>query len=552
MRSERRERFSIPLCLVLCLCMLAIAGSVEAKSMYLVANHHTGQFDAYDIGVGGTVAYQARYTLTYATDPAGVAVWQDHPTHPTRAFLFLTSEFSSGVEFVDAITMTSRGRSSGPSDLAGIDVDDANNIVYSIRRATNDLYVFAFNPNTMTLTPQAGSPIQLPGCSGAMGIALDELHNRLYLADTSARVVRGYNTTTWAQEMSYTPSGAPLGIAVDRVRGFIYTVTPDGSCANDQPTSSYLLCKYDIATGAQTTVNKGHGGMGIAVNEDTGYVYITEGCAGDALSVWNPHTTPFTQIQRTADLGNPAGVAIGNVSFNPLNLEKYDGLNAGGCVHPSRDLTYSLCFDNAQGASDVHNVRVVDQLPSEVSWLSGGSYDPVSGQVVWDAGTLPAGATEQCVQLAARVNPGTPENSTILNSATIDSDETPATTDTIQTMVCTGCETIPNVFVEYRGVTFNRITKVMSGNCTIRNDSPDTLIPEVRLIVESISSDPLVTVANADGVTDDGKPYFDFSASLGADGRLSPGETTSAKVIQFNNPNQTRFRWTYSVCAYVE
>ena len=81
---------------------------------------------------------------------------------------------------VDPVTLTYLGVSNGPSKLAGIDVDDATDKVYSIKRSTNQLYVFQFNSVTKTM-----SQIDLkylPNCSGAFGLALDEYRSLLWVS----------------------------------------------------------------------------------------------------------------------------------------------------------------------------------------------------------------------------------------------------------------------------------------------------------------------------------------------------------------------------------
>ena len=77
------------------------------------------------------------------------------------------------------------------------------------------------------------------------------------------------------------------------------------------------------------------------------------------------------------------------------------------------------------------------------------------------------------------------------------------------------------------------------------------VITPVTLVIED-TGHPSVTVANADGTTDDGKPYFDFSGLLGGDNELAPGETSEVKVIEFHNPNRVRFQWEKSVWAVVQ
>jgi DNA-binding beta-propeller fold protein YncE len=146
-------------------------------------------------------------------------------------------------------------------------------------------------------------------CTGAWGIALNRTSGILYVADSSGGKVRGYDVTTWAEVQTFTPSQVPCDVAVDKPRGFIYTTAPDGSCAY-AISGIDILVKIDIATGTETNVNLGHGSMGAAVDCATGLVYVTGGCSGDNLEVWDTSTTPWTQVQDTGVIGNPAGICV--------------------------------------------------------------------------------------------------------------------------------------------------------------------------------------------------------------------------------------------------
>ena len=599
--------------LILCLLMLqgffmiTQVARASPKSLYLVANHHTRQFDAWEIKPDGTATYQATYWLSYATDPAGIAIDESSNT------LFITSEFSGGVEIVDATTMTSLGVSPGPSDLAGIDVDDANDVVYAVKRYSNNLYVYDWDPVAKSLTPRPGfNPYYLPGCLGAFGIALDEIRGILWVADSAAGIARAYDVNTWVEDttMSFAPSHKPVDIAVDRMRGYVYTVSMSAGAWVPPGCGSRLLSKYDIRTRTEVTGSLPDQGVGVAVDEVTGFVYITLSPYGRGLSqgdliVLDTSTTPWTQIQMVKVSGSPAGICIPQeeVAYNPLGLTKDDGLAEGeyiypafgkiGSAFPSLDdhplhqlpatsgkiswfsskecrspgfweewlgetpppeepplpppswwtksedewkewwrnswpemfsrwqqdygaqfwycalrfpksegdwwhnkkvlvtknnkqvvlavkdfgpaewtgkvidvsktaldvlgaetgdvvniafadqnaklgpvendvIIYKIYYDNTKNNIDVHNVRITDTLPAEVSFIStitsSGSYDPSTHTVTWNIGTLPAWATRQCVHLVVRIYPTVEPGSTIINYATIDSDETPPTT----------------------------------------------------------------------------------------------------------------------------
>ena len=544
--------------LVVFLMLMALKETAVAKSLYLAAEHHLSLFDAWNINPDGTTTKQATYNLQYATDPAGIAVDSD------SKIIFITSEMSGGVEIVDPVTLTYLGVSAGPSNLAGIDVDDANDIVYAVRRNTNDLHIFEWDSVAKSLNQIA--KIDLPGCIGAFGIALDELRGILWVSDTAAGgnwdqdtfevaglavpvdidiipimpdnfvaliglldstgtaldwqfsysnvspdsgavrlriipfsgqpgqyetavwpagmprpttprvteievnnsfgarnfldavngqlvidgeivgrttpgppIVRAYNISTWTEDASksFSPSHNPVGIAVDRRRNVVYTVSIIGGATVPLGTGSTLLSKYDVASGTETTVDMGdHGGVGVAVDETTGYVYVTGGAwAGDNLTVWDTTTDTFSKLQDTGDIGNPAGLAIGNVSYNPLNLAKNDVVVGHG-VYIGQTFTYEITFGNEDNIVAITDVRVIDTLPVELDFVSetvdgvGGTgvYDPDTHTVVWDIGTIPAGQPGPPIALVVRVNENAAGGSTIYNYCTIESNETPPTT----------------------------------------------------------------------------------------------------------------------------
>jgi uncharacterized repeat protein (TIGR01451 family) len=415
------------------------------KSLYVISSHTTKAFDAYAIAANGTITYQATHNLVHISAPGGVAMDED------SVHLFVTGEFQNRVEMVDATTITSLGYvvAPGASNLAGIEVDDANDIVYTVDRSTANLYAFDWDPIAGNLTQRAGFPKVLAGCTAAWGLALDEIAGILYVADSLAPgggAIRGYDVNTWANVQNFFPSQPPVGIAVDRLRGFLVSTAPDGTCAGGggTPQGNNVVVKIDIATGVETTSPPlGHGTMGIAVDEVSGYVYVTGGCTGDTLEVWdtspNP-AAPWIQVDSTGDIGNPAGICIPQteVAYNPLHLTKDDGLGAA-CVNPGDNISYSICYDNTANNFPVSNVILVDDLPPEVSFVSAsvnGTYDAMNHRVTWNIGSLPAGYPGGCEQLVVQVNAGTAPGTIITNSCTIDSDTTPPTTVTEQTTVC--------------------------------------------------------------------------------------------------------------------
>jgi hypothetical protein len=89
--------------------------------------------------------------------------------------------------------------------------------------------------------------------------------------------------------------------------------------------------------------------------------------------------------------------------------------------------------------------------------------------------------------------------------------------------------------------TNNYVTNQTSVSISVKNISAGNLQLPIRVTLDSISP-AAITSTNADGTDANGKPYFRLS--FGGSSVLRPGETSSTKVINFNNPNKLRFNFT--------
>ena len=100
---------------------------------------------------------------------------------------------------------------------------------------------------------------------------------------------------------------------------------------------------------------------------------------------------------------------------------------------------------------------------------------------------------------------------------------------------------------------YDRRAEQFSMMATWTNIGTYTFSEPLHLVIENITSPAVtvVTVANADGETEDGKPYFDYSDLVG-DTKLGPGETSEAKMLIFDNPTRARFEFDISCWAVVE
>ena len=409
----------------------AMAGIASAKSMYVISdlNANPPELQSYDI-TGSTLVWQTTNTiLNHGYGPVGLTIDTD------SAMLFVTYENSNTIELVDATTMASEGFTTAPgaSNLAGVVVDQDKQKVYTMDRRTKKLYVYSWDAVAKTLT--LDNIYNLANCYLAYGIALDEVNDLLYVADRDTSV-EYYNTADWSHAGSLAVSHSATGIAIDVTKQCIYT-------GAGSPSGATTLSKYDLITGSESTVNVGSSVLGVAVDPDTGLVYVTTYSNGppaskDRLMVYD---SSLTRTWVSGDIGNPTGVCIPGkeISYNPLNLAKDDGVSI--CVNPGAAITYTISYTNNNNY-DVTSVTIVDTLPSEVTYQSctnSGVYDGANGTVTWNIGTVTAGSTGS-VMLTVLVDASTPNGTTITNPAKIDSDLTPQTTVNEQTLVCTGGE----------------------------------------------------------------------------------------------------------------
>ena len=91
-----------------------------------------------------------------------------------------------------------------------------------------------------------------------------------------------------------------------------------------------------------------------------------------------------------------------------------------------------------------------------------------------------------------------------------------------------------------------------SFNLTIRNNSTQTLhVPLHAAVAQLSSSSGRVTVRNADNSQNSVGAFWDYSNNVGSDNLLSAGETSSGRMLSFNNPNNESFTVTFSVSASV-
>jgi len=426
---QRSGKYLLFILAVSLLLAFSLAGTAGAKSLYLTT-HHAANFRAYNINPPlGDITLQGQYPLSYANTPAGVAV------HNPSGSLFISEE-SYDIEIVDS-NLNSVGRVNVSTQFAGLAVDDDNNILYAMNRGGNQLYAWDFTPPS-TLSPRSGFPKTLNGMhtSSGMGIVLDYRSDPkiLWVADGYNDSIKAYNTTTWAQVDSITtpPRHRAVGIGMDTKNRIIYYGSWSyGAWGPGNGTSNCYSVDLTLSPYSVVMHNVGAQVADISVDDDTGLVYLTR--LGGA-AVYDPTTTPWTQVDSESIISSMAGICVAGVSFMAdLAIDKTD--DVADCALDGDVITYTIDYENV-GNTDLTGVTIADNLPPEVDYVSGGdTYDGVAHSVTWDIGSVAVGASGP-VSLDVQVNLLAVPGSTIINYATIDSNETAPTTVQENTDIC--------------------------------------------------------------------------------------------------------------------
>ena len=237
------------------------------------------------------------------------------------------------------------------------------------------------------------------------------------------RAVYGWDGTAWVEEFSY--HGFPMASGMSHFDGMEFVRNSDGTgymYVSDM-TTDYIGQWRLNDDGSWTETN-------LFQYTDPSTLYV-EGLGFGALG----HFWASASTGSAGDVYEIGGCDMGGyIPYNPLNLDKSDD-TGGACVNPGDTFTYTMSYTNGN-SNTVTNVTITDTLPSEVTFVSCSDGCSQSGNTVtWNIGTLTPGESGS-VTLMVQVNPGTASGTTITNYATIDSDQTPPTTQSETTDVC--------------------------------------------------------------------------------------------------------------------
>lgn len=531
--------------LAFCMSVSLITKSTSAKSLYIIADKgrlmdSTQPVHAYDMGSDGTLTFQTQCDIPHTMLGAvGMAI------DSQAGYLFITYDRSNTVHIVDARTMTNAGRlEAAPDgvDLAGIVYDSQKKRLYCAEVGTKNLYAFEWDSENLTLTDVLYSPFNLKKAS-AYGIALDEINDRLYVANAS-NTINIYDTSSWALTDSIELNRIAISIAIDIKNEFIYT---GGGYAENT-----YLTQYHLATGTkrEVQVEPDAGVIGLGVDPDSGLIYMSTGRdnqpGGDNLLVFD---SSLDQIDIIPAIGNPTGLAIpdGDLAYNPFNLSKtiIDGmtnvLDAEGnpMVGAGGILTYSIHFEN-NNTDPISEVSVVDTLPDTLTFISAdngegnGNYDSKTHTYEW-AFPLLAAQSSITLELKAKVKKDTQANTQIVNAVTIQSSEIAQTTKSVRINTTNNALNLTKSISSKIDDPINGIDPNEPINYTITFDNNDNDFTATDItIVDFLPNE--VTFIQADDIVpgsyDPVQHTYTWSYPF-----LRPQETVSLDIVAHVNPN---------------
>ncbi len=354
-----------------------------------------------------------------------------------RGFLYTGGGFAGNQYLTqyDLATGTVREVQVEPdAGVMGLGVDPATGYIYLTTGMNNapggdHLIVYDTRLNRIGIIPMNGDP------TGLVVPGRDIGYNPLNLRKT---LIRGANATTDIDDTPTVGVGVPItyGIHFDNTTDFIVTslavtdrlpeevtfITADDDGVSghyDPETHTYEWLYPSFPPGTSTDLE-----LTVEVNRnvETGTI-IT-----NTVTASSDQTAPMTRTLNVL------------AESHSLNLTKrISGVPEGkvAWVDAGEPVTYTICFDNTSNDFPVTNVSVVDHLPDEVRFVSlgadtpAGKYDAAEHTYTWSFPSLATGETI-CLDVNVQVNTDVDPGTTITNSVTVDSSETPASTASVE------------------------------------------------------------------------------------------------------------------------
>ncbi|MHC4621986.1 MAG: right-handed parallel beta-helix repeat-containing protein, partial [Planctomycetota bacterium] len=401
-----------------CLLLAGFSQRADARSVYAITNHTSSIITAYDVN-GTAIDYQTDVEVHWGAGAVGLALDPDSET------LFATYDGAFKIQLIDARAMEEIKYISTTDELAGVVFDSTNQRLYALSRgaATNNLYIYLWDPLAKNLTCAEGSPKTLTNLAYpyAFGLALNEDGEHLFVTDKS-NAVKYYDTSDpnfgYLGAVSIVVDGnerQAVGIAFyedEQANKYLYTGAWSHTVKHDYLVRTDIT---DINDPNSTEKNLGTEAISMAVDAQTGLVYVTDMNDYGNIKVFNHSTFPSDPCYiEHANISGPADIIV------RADVQKEH--NVSDCCAAADHITYTITYD-ANGYAD-SNVVITDFLPPDVNFISAsdvGRYDPNTHTVTWDINDLEPSESNSVtlvIEITALIEP----NQTLTNSSQIEGD----------------------------------------------------------------------------------------------------------------------------------
>ena len=420
--------------------------------------------------------------------------------------------------------------------VMGLGVDTDTGLVYMSTGSNNapggdNLLVYDAALNQIDIITAIGNPtgLAIPG--------KDIGYNPLNL---NKQVLRGASASTDFDEMKTVGAGDT----------FTYGISFDNN--NDYTVTDVLI--IDMLPNKVSFISADDDGVNGHYDPDT-HSYIW------SYQLLPPGSSTLLEITVQADPDIDAGTIITNsvtinsnqtaptttsvdviITNNALNLEKSIVGSIEGQVtqvNTNDIITYIIEFDNKDNDFPVTNVIVVDYLSKNVTLIDdgkgSGKYNEKEGTYTWTFDSLAPGAVVH-LELAVSVNPNLALGTTITNIVTVESDETPKSSTSVDAMTYYKPLNITKKAVDKEG---NEIIWVDPGDrftyqICFDNNNNDSKVTDM-FIVDKLPDE--VTFVMADDGKAAGKYDVKAHTYTWSYGSLDPGITNCVELVVDVNEN---------------
>jgi len=425
--------------------VLLFSCSVTAKPLYVIGETvfaTESNIMTYDAFLNGSIEYVTENIVTARCQgPSDLAFT------PDGHYMFTVSSGSAWVQVIDTVTMTvveEEHVSPTLENFSGVAFDPVRNLVYSVDKGQDQLYVYKWDRSTVDLSLADNGRITLPNTS-TCDIALD-LTNDLLFVSNGTNQVHVFNVVDWSLNRVITLGYNVERIDVDERNQVLYAGTQISGHPN--------LLQYDLLSSMVKIRKTGDDAriVGIVVDDSTSLVYVASLyphyiVGSNKIDVFSAELSALDQAQVNGHLAG-LGLPVEGISHSPLTVSKriVSGAELVGGVHYATGgdiLTYEICFEN-RSAGAVGNVEVIDELPEQVDYL-GADLFGVDGDMLafYDPGTHTYEIRMQtldpnslrCALITVRMHNDLESGSSVVNEVTADSIQTPLVMSQVECVI---------------------------------------------------------------------------------------------------------------------